>query len=965
MVLSASSIISFIAFGCYGALLWLVLARFSKGRVSHFFALYLASMLVWSFGSFMMFAQVDDTNTLFWNRFMTIGSTAMPVTFFAFVQAFLMRDKPNWLWAGFFLYLVNQVFNALGMVVTEASVLDGKVFNTYGWALNLVSATWLFFVFFSTYSLVREYRRTTDFQSQNRIKYLLVVILIILAGSLTNTTDMKYYPVDISFNAIAALMTAYAIFRHRLLDLNILVRKSILYSIPSAIIGVIYFLVIFLTTRIFHLISSTSIFVLALSVAVLAALLAQPFHAAAQNFIDRLFYREKYDANQMLQRLSETISSVLDLDKLTQVILSEVINTLHIQHAGFYLKRGELGEYYLMAQSGMKMEDLKLTNDHPLILAFNNGSQVISRLDLDILPQFRSMWRQEKQELDQTRADLFLPLRSKGNLIGVFAVGPKQSGLSYSQDDLFVLMNLANQMATTVENALLFAAEARRRQEAETLQGVLTQLTSDLDLEQVLDNILINLETVIPYDSACIFLLQNDYLIAVSGRGFENLDNVIGQEYPIDKDDLFLELQQTRAPLLIPDVQSSFAYKGYGGTKDTCSWMGVPLIARGTVIGCLTLDSKKVGTYRDIEQLNLAQAFGSHASVAIENARLFRVEREQRQLAEALREIGTVLSTTLDFDNVLDLLLDQVGRIVPYSIANIMLVEGGRIRNARTRFHESIDAKASQLLKTLPFIIQPTPNLFYMVDTAQPLVISSVPLNADWIESPVPIRSWVGAPIIVKGRAIACFSLSSLEPDFYRRRHADLLAVFAGQAALALQNARLFAEIQQLAMVDDLTGIFNRRHFFELGEHEFHRAQRYNRPLAVIMLDLDNFKLVNDTHGHAVGDQVLRMIAERCRSNIREVDILGRYGGEEFTIILPEAGPPEAHAISERLRKHIARMPITTTAGPVSVTISLGTANLTSEVPNLSKLIDCADFAMYEAKRRGRNNVCIYEEVAT
>jgi diguanylate cyclase (GGDEF)-like protein len=97
---------------------------------------------------------------------------------------------------------------------------------------------------------------------------------------------------------------------------------------------------------------------------------------------------------------------------------------------------------------------------------------------------------------------------------------------------------------------------------------------------------------------------------------------------------------------------------------------------------------------------------------------------------------------------------------------------------------------------------------------------------------------------------------------------------------------------------------------------------------------------------------VLRTIAERRRSNIREVDILGRYGGEEFTIILPEAGPTESQAISERLRKHIARMPITTTAGPVSVTISLGTANLTPDVPNLSKLIDCADFAMYEAKRR-------------
>ncbi len=965
MTLNASSVISFAAFGCYGVLLWLVLARYSRNRTSRFFAYYLASMLVWSFGSFMMFSIVDISTTLFWNRFMLIGSAAMPIAFFGFVQAFLMQYRTAWLWFGGILYAATQVLNALGLVITGSIVAVDKVFFMYGPAITFVSASWLFFIGFSGYLLLREYRRTTDFPNKNRIKYLLVSLLFIFIGSLTNATILQHYPVDITFNILSAGLIAYAILRHRLLDINIVVRKSLLYSIPSAIIGTVYFLVIFLAMRIFHLINSTSIFILALAVAVLAAMLAQPFQASAQNFIDRLFYREKYDANQMLQRLSQSISTVLDLDRLTQVILSEITATLHIQHAGFYLRRGELGEFYLMAQSGMQVDDQKLSSNHPLIQAFNNGSQYITRIDLDILPQFRSLWNQEKSELEQTKAALFLPLRSKGNLIGILAVGPKQSGLTFSQDDLYVLMNLANQMAATIENAMLFASEARRRREAETLQVVLTQLTSDLDLEQVLDNILVNLAPVIPYDSACIFLLQGDHLISVAGRGFENSDKIIGQEHPAAEDQLFLEMQQTRAPVMIPDVSASHVYRGYGNTQDTQSWMGVPLIARGVVIGCLTLDSKKVNTYREAEQSTLALAFASHASVAIENARLFRVEREQRQLAEALREIGTVLSTTLDFDNVLDLLLDQVGRIVPYSIANIMLIEGGRIRIARTRFQETIDPKAAQLLKTLPFNISPAPNLYYMVDTAQPLAIPVVPVNCDWIESPVPIRSWVGAPIVVKGRAIACFSLSSLEPDFYRKRHAELLSVFAGQAALALQNARLFAEIQQLAMVDDLTGIYNRRHFFELGEHEFHRAQRYNRPLAVIMLDLDHFKTVNDTYGHAVGDQVLRMLAERCRSNIREVDILGRYGGEEFTIILPEAGPNEAQMISERLRKHIARMPITTTAGPISITISLGTANLSADIPNLSKLIDCADFAMYEAKRRGRNIVCIYEEVAS
>lgn len=963
MIISASLVISIIALLVYSALLWVVAARNFNTRVSRFFSLYLIAMIVWSFGSLMIFASTNSEAALFWNRFMLLGSAFMPVAFFGFVQTFLMREKPRWLWFGIIVFIVIQVTNLLGLVIVSAQVADGRLTNEYGWMITPLSLNWVFFVGFSTFSLVQEYRQTKMFDEKNRIKYLLVTIIVIFTGSLTNATVLKYYPVDIGFNIISALMIAYAIFRYQLLDVNFVVRKSLLYSMFTVVIGATYFLVIFLITRIFNIVSETGLFILALGVAVLTAIAAQPLRVRAQNWIDKLFYREKYDANLMLQRLSLNMSTVLDLEKLTRMILDDVIATMHIANAGFFLRRGENGELHLMAQSGMKVKSLALNQQHPLVLYFKGERTVLTRFDFEVLPQFRALWKNEREDLVKLDADLFLPLRTKDGLVGIFAVGPKMSGLGYSQDDLLVLTALTSQMATSIENALLFTIEAGRRSQAETLQNVLSQLTSDLDLEQVLDNILINLETVIPYDSATVFLISKENMIAVSAHGFADVSQVIGHEYPFAHDTLFLEIQRTRSPVMISDVQSFVGFKGYAGTGDIKSWMGVPLIARGTVIGCLTLDSRTAGAYSQNDQADLAMAFASHASIAIENARLFRVEREQRQLAEALRDIGAVLSTTLDFDHVLDLLLDQVGRVVPYSVANIMLVENGRIRVARTRFHENLDPSVALMLKSSTFTISPTPNLFYLVDTALPLVIPSVPLNADWINSPVPVRSWVGAPVVDKGRVIACFSLASLTPEYYQKRHGELLSVFAGQAALALQNARLFAEIQLLAMTDDLTNTFNRRHLFDLGEREFSRAQRYNRPLSVVMLDIDDFKVVNDTHGHAVGDQILRMVAERCRANIREVDILGRYGGEEFTIVLPEAGVSEAFSIAERLRKHIAIMPMTTTAGPVKITISLGAAGLSADTPNLMKLIDCADIAMYEAKRSGRNAVCVYDEM--
>lgn len=955
-------IISILALIFYATLFWIVVSQNNEKKISRYFGFYLITMTLWSFGSFMIFVEPQSSNTLFWNRFMIVGSTAMPVAFFNFVLVFLNRQSPRWTWFGILAYLVLQAANIFGLVITDSKVINNQLHITFGPAVTLSSVEWVFFIGFSTFSLIQEYRRSADQLRRLRIKYLILVLGIIFAGSLTNLTPLQYYPVDITFNVVCALFIAYAIFYRQLLDTNEVIRKGLIYTIPTLIIGTSYFLIIYLVINLVNLYSGPYIFILSFAAAVLAALILRPVHEKTQLWIDRLFYREKYDTNLMMNRLVMTANSVLALDKLTQLILSEVVSTLHIQNACFFLKHGENGDFHLMAQTGLAVNGLKLRNQHPLIDYFTGDMSILSLTELDILPHFHALWKEEREELDKITAELFIPLKSKGRLIGIFAVGPKRSGLPYSRTDQLTLVTLGNQMAAAIENALIYESESRHRKEAETLQSALLHLSSDVDLELVLDTILGNLASVIAYDSACVYLLEKDYIVGVAEKGLSHPEKILGCDFPIADDRLLLEIQQSRRPYLVPDVENCYDFKDYGGTEKVRSWMGVPLISRGTVIGFLTLYSKTIEAYCESEQGNMAQAFAGHASIVIENARLFKVEREQRQLAEALREIGAILSTTLDFDSVLDLLLDQIGRVVPYSIANIILVDESGVRVARTRYHESLEPQMAQLLKTSTFNISPAPNIYFMIDTAQSIVLPVVPLDAKWIDSPLPVRSWVGAPVIVKGKVIACFSLSKLEPDFFRNRHAELLSVFAGQAALALQNARLFSEIQKLAIQDDLTGVFNRRHFLELGEREFNRAQRYARPLSVIMLDIDRFKRVNDSFGHAVGDQVLRVVVERCKSNIREVDILARYGGEEFTIIMPEAGLSDVQRIAERLRKDIAKMPIPTTAGPVNLTVSLGAASLSSETPNLAKLIDNADFAMYKAKRIGRNYVCVYDE---
>ncbi|MHB8909949.1 MAG: GGDEF domain-containing protein [Syntrophales bacterium] len=166
---------------------------------------------------------------------------------------------------------------------------------------------------------------------------------------------------------------------------------------------------------------------------------------------------------------------------------------------------------------------------------------------------------------------------------------------------------------------------------------------------------------------------------------------------------------------------------------------------------------------------------------------------------------------------------------------------------------------------------------------------------------------------------------------------------------------RAQVELQRLATTDFLTGISNNRSFFAAAEREIQRARRYGHPLGVLMFDIDHFKRVNDTYGHAAGDQVLVAIAAACRNFLRDIDVFGRLGGEEFAVLLPETDLAGGRATAERLRSAIAEIGIEAGVTTLHVTISVGVSVLSPEDDRIEQVLKRADDAMYEAKRDGRN----------
>ena len=194
----------------------------------------------------------------------------------------------------------------------------------------------------------------------------------------------------------------------------------------------------------------------------------------------------------MLERLSHTAASVLDLDKLTEMILEEVATTVHIEKAIFFVRHEESGEFQPLARRGLDdSADLKLRKDHPIVNRLSSHENALTRHDVEVMPQFKALWGQEREDLETMRAEIFIPLEAKGELVGVLAMGPKLSEESYSQDDQLTLTTLANQAAIAIENARLYdeaqreLAERKRAEEAlkkysERLEEMVEQRTFEL-----------------------------------------------------------------------------------------------------------------------------------------------------------------------------------------------------------------------------------------------------------------------------------------------------------------------------------------------------------------------------------------------------------------------------------------------------------------------------------------------------
>jgi len=320
-----------------------------------------------------------------------------------------------------------------------------------------------------------------------------------------------------------------------------------------------------------------------------------------------------------------------------------------------------------------------------------------------------------------------------------------------------------------------------------------------------------------------------------------------------------------------------------------------------------------------------------------------------------------ILSGSLRAGTILETLLEQIGRVVPFDSANVMLLQGDRVRVASHRGYERFGL--TEWIARLDLPIEKLTGIQHMAASRQPYYIPDVQTDPSWqsIGPTWHVGSWVGAPLVTGEQLLGFLSMDKAERGYYSADHARRLESLAGHASLALLNALTFGEVEQASITDFVTGIYNRRYFHEQLQLEIDRARRIGYPVSLLIFDIDHFKLVNDTHGHPIGDRILQMVARRIKDELRAVDILARYGGEEFAVILPGTPGSSLAGVGERLRQGIAMRPFVVEDRSISITVSAGGATFPDDANDVHRLVDEADRWLYDAKDTGRNRTRVPE----
>ena len=489
-----------------------------------------------------------------------------------------------------------------------------------------------------------------------------------------------------------------------------------------------------------------------------------------------------------------------------------------------------------------------------------------------------------------------------------------------------------------------------------TLFNLLSQFKDESSLKDHAPSLLSTLGILFGLQTASILILQPRNKRFKTEAAFGQKSEAVSKFSPESSATLIRLLEEEKKPIYSNDTRD---FLNAGMSVEISSTRLFPLLIRnGTIHAILaTFDSTLTE-----EEVSVIHIFCQQVAIYQEMMQL-RIERQDLTKDKSvLLEIAKSAGSALDSENLFNIILEKSTGFLEAEQGSLMILDEDRME-LKVKAMKGLNKKIVELLR-----IRPGEGIAGMVlASGDPILVTDLEEDARIKQAKRPrykTKSFISIPLRLNSRSFGVLSIADkIAGEAFSEDDLHLLVSIGAYASVAIQRSQLYhktQELKKISITDELTGLLNRRYFQERISEEMERSRRHHLPLSLIMMDMDNFKSINDTYGHIVGDEVLKVAARCLRNYIRTIDVAARYGGEEFTVILPQTVKEDAKAIADRICHEMSKLDFPFEHADIPFTASIGLATLPEDADSIEELIRNADLALYQAKTEGKNRVVVY-----
>jgi diguanylate cyclase (GGDEF)-like protein len=754
-----------------------------------YFILYLIPAMLWSLSDFFLRSDLLHIDETLLVKVIVCMGFWMVIQFHYVLSS--RHSTPGRIPFLFLPLLALIALAASDEVPSSVTTTEDAIAVDYGFWILLIAIPIVLAIFWDFYLLARKRKAATQPAERNELTYFLAITAVgtIFLGSSLTDFGISYAVAHVG-NLLTALVLLYATAAHQLLDVGAAFRRALLYAWLTLVAILTYLLLFWLASDILGFTFDWLVVIVGIAAAFSCIMLVSAISALSRRAIEELFTGQRYDYRQRLLQFVISVYNIADLKDFSSQFLSLLCHSTGAQNAWLLLPSSEDGSFRSRTQfpeDGDSDNPIVFRPDSPLTERLSQETAPLSHREINVLPEFASLWEQEKKSIESARIDLFFSLRNEDRLIGIVAMGKKRRGESYTYEEIELITYALTSVSPGIEREHIREQLQANERSLAMMNELMLVMTSSIDITEAFDRFSEQLREVVPIDWAAVCLADEDqlHILAVSS-------NIPSFRKPQDR---------------------------------------LPLAGTGTELAM----------------------------------------KQQRSVYEP------------------DLAKDHA-----FSTGEKHLKQG--------------------------------------------------------------LRSIIYLPLIYAGKSLGSLTLGSRYPQAYKDGQIKLLEQLAVQITPPIANSQLYAQAREKARLDELTGLFNRRHFDERLREEINRQTRYGGAFSLIMLDLDSFKAYNDVYGHPAGDTLLQDIGVLIKKAIRTSDQAFRYGGDEFAALLPQTDTDSAYHVAERIRQEVAAHAQARSTG---VTCSVGISSCPSDGNLPADLISAADSALYHSKYAGGNRVHI------